>query len=323
MPKKKRKITDWIEKWNRERLRKSKKRSGKDLTYIEKINLLRFIEKYFTHGFWENVVPYQPSLKAVEEVWNRFCSGLEYEKCKNRLLTDETTRRYVKKEKKLEELEVEYTEKDVLEDIKNEIIKHYGSQYISDIYKKDVFTYEVCGQVSEHGYECWEETETIKWNEIFIDKSHPLYVYLHFLYKCSDVYEEDVFSFRTQLVEREQDIYNFLTHFASMYNLQPATLPQVQLIAPKPYVWLVTLKGTEREDTVLVCQYDAETLPVLRGLPGFGMLEYEIRTEPWILVLTHKLKHPLGVIAWNISGMGILPGKSKKSHIPGYYGLLY
>jgi len=289
-------------------MRRFRKRSGKDLTWVEKEALLKFINKTFTEDFWE-YVGYSATHEGVIEVYDRYCHDMSIAECKSVLLKHPELTLYIKKEVKEREQEV-YLEAivDFRESLKNEVLKIYGTTFISDLYKKDVvkIKQEVCSEVIDYcvNHECYTHVECrdeyvdekIDWNNLFFDYNHVLTQYIKEFYKCRDLYEVDMINFRLQLVSSEREVYTFTDYFAKTQGLQYATIPEAHLTTAKAYTWIITVKNTELIDKVLICDYGIQVIPIYDPL---AKQLVEIREEPIISIITHKLGHVIGVISWN------------------------
>jgi hypothetical protein len=185
--------------------------------------------------------------------------------------------------------------------------------------KQRVCDYVIDYVVDEYVYgheECRDEyvDEVIDWDKLFIEQpKHLLTLYMKDVYKCIDVYEIEMFKFRLHLENTEDAVARFTEQFARAVGLEPATIPLIQLATARPYVWIVTLKNTELDDKLLVCERGEDIVPIFDPLERREI--EEIRREAIILPLTHKLKHIIGVIAWNY--------KVDEARVRGYYALLY
>jgi hypothetical protein len=273
--------------------RKPKYRSGEKLTYFEKENLLKFLKEYFTEEIWD-VLGYDPKVENIPEIWDEHCFDLDYYECKRVLL--EKFSLYLRPERKLEEMlgyaEVEH--KQFIEQLKAEIEKMYGTTKISELYKKPELEREICEYI-EHELVCRKEKEVIDWNNLFIERSHPLYAYIREVYGCVDLYEKPVYEFTLQEVDNQEAVYTFTEQVASARGYKPVVTGMwiIQLRAPIPLVYLVTIRDTKLDDKVLVCVITER--------------------EQWstILPLTHKLNFYIGVLTHTPAGK------------PAYYAFLY
>jgi hypothetical protein len=273
--------------------RRARARGGEKLTYFEKLNLLKFLKKYFTDDIWR-VLGYDPEIENVPAIWNEHCFDLDYYECKKQLLKKFS--KYLKPEFELEAMlgyaEVEH--KQFAESLRREIERMYGTARISELYKKPELEREVCERV-ERELVCRKEREVVDWNNLFIERSHPLYTYIKETYGCVDLYEKPVIKFTLQEVDNQEAVYAFTEQVASAQGFKPvvAGMWTIQLRAPMPLIYLVTIRDTKLDDKVLVC--------VL------------VEREQWstILPLTHKLNFYIGVLTHTV------PGK------PAYYAFLY
>jgi hypothetical protein len=259
-------------------------------------------------------------------VWSDICDpSMEYAECLN--LLSERFSAYLKREVRyrLSE-ELERAVRDYIAELRAQMIDVYGTDKVSELYKQDVVKarqrvceYVVDYTIDEYTYgheECRDEyvDEIIDWSKLFIEQPrHLLTVYMKDVYKCVDVYEIEMFKFRLHLESTEDAVARFTEYFARTVGLEPATIPLVQLATARPYVWIVTLRNTELDDKVLVCERGEDIVPVFDPLER--KQPEEIRKEPIILPLTHKFKHHIGVIAWNY--------KVDEVRVKGYYALLY
>jgi hypothetical protein len=273
--------------------RKPRVRSGEKLTYFEKENLLKFLRENFTEEIWD-ALGYDPKIENIPEIWNEHCFDLDYYECKRVLL--EKFSLYLKPERKLEEMlgyaEVEH--KQFIEQLKRQIEEMYGTARISELYKKPELEREICEYV-EYELVCRKERETIDWNNLFIERSHPLYAYIKEVYGCVDLYEKPVYEFTLQELDNQDLVYHATEQIAQMRGYKPVTAGMwiIQLRAPMPLVYLVTIRDTKLDDKMLVCVITER--------------------EQWstILPLTHKLNFYIGVLTHTIAGK------------PAYYAFLY
>jgi hypothetical protein len=273
--------------------RRPKVRSGERLTYFEKENLLKFLKEYFAEEIWD-ALGYDPKIENIPEIWDEHCFDLDYYECKRELLKKFSL--YLRPERKLEEMlgyaEVEHRQ--FIEQLKSEIERMYGTTSISELYKKPELEREICEYV-EYELVCRRERELVDWNSLFIERSHPLYSYIKEVYGCVDLYEKPVIEFTLQEVDNQEAVYTFTEQVASAQGFKPvvAGMWTVQLRAPLPLIYLVTIRDTKLKDKVLLC--------VL------------VEREEWstVLPLTHKLEHYIGVLTYTPAGR------------PAYYAFLY
>jgi hypothetical protein len=273
--------------------RRAKVRSGEKLTYFEKLNLLKFLKKYFTDDIFR-VLGYSPEIESIPQIWNEHCFDLDYYECKKQLLKKFS--KYLKPEFELEAMlgHAEVEHKQFVEDLKAEIEKMYGTARISELYKKPELEREVCERVDRE-LVCRKVREVVDWNSLFIERSHPLYTYIKETYQCVDLYEKPVYEFTLQEVDNQEAVYTFTEQVARAQDYKPVT-PEawtIQLRAPIPLIYLVTIRDTKLEDKVLVCVITER--------------------EQWstILPLTHKLNFYIGVLTHAVTGK------------PAYYAFLY
>jgi hypothetical protein len=301
-------------------LRRRGKR-GKELTYIEKENFIKFLKENFIPEFFEHI-GYDPKIENAPYIWDELCHELEYAECKKEIL--ERYSLYLKpevREKHLIERAVELDREEFFKRVAEELVKKYGTSKLSELYKKDKLlrTEEKCeyrevyrvNDYRAYDLECTEEKveEIIDWNNLFITKDHILYSYIKAKYDCVDLYEADLTEFRAQLVDSEREIETFTVQFAQAQGFKPATIPMIHLRAPKPYLWIVTLKDTFLDDKLLVCEYSKQIAPVKYD-------EYMEIVETTVLYpITHKRDHVIGVLAWIVD--------PRKGVLPGYYALVY
>jgi len=298
-----------------------RKRSGRNLTPIEVMNLLKFIDETFDPDVWE-AFGFNRSEEGVRQVWDEYCGDLSYGECIQQLTKQFST--YIKPEVREERMIKSYIDasvNNVLQEVTDELQKRYGTTKISELYKKDkvVVTEQVCEPVyrrinEEYEFEreeCREEKyeEVIDWNSLFIEKTHPLYVYIKEKYNCIDLYEMDIATFRLQAVDTERDIYSFTEEYARMNMFKPASIPVLHLRAPWNFIWIVTLKDTYLTDKVLVCEYGTAMTPVTVDTMT------EIMETAVVYILTHKAPHLIGVFAWILH--------EEKGRMPGYYAYIY
>jgi hypothetical protein len=142
---------------------------------------------------------------------------------------------------------------------------------------------------------CRKEREVIDWNRLFIERSHPLYAYIKETYQCVDLYEKPVYEFTLQEVDNQEAVFSFTEQVAWAQGYKPITAEMwaIQLRAPIPLIYLVTIKDTKLEDKVLVCVI--------------------VEREQWstILPLTHKKPFYIGVLTHTVVGK------------PAHYAFLY
>ena len=273
--------------------RRKKVRSGEKLTYFEKVNLLKFLRENFTEDIWR-VLGYEPKIENIPAIWNEHCFDIDYYSCKRTLL--EKFSRYLRPERKLEEMlgyaEVEHRQ--FIEELRRQIEEMYGTTKISELYKKPELEKQVC-EIAERELVCRKEREVVDWNSLFIERSHPLYTYIRETFGCVDLYEKPVYEFTLQEVDNQEAVYTFTEQVASAQGYKPVAPEQwaIQLRAPIPLVYLVTIKDTKLEDKVLICVITER--------------------EQWstILPLTHKLGFHIGVLTHTVTGK------------PAYYAFLY
>ena len=298
-----------------------RKRTGRNLTPIEVMNLLKFINETFTSDFWEHA-GFNPTGEGVRMLWDEYCGDLSYGECIQQLTTLFST--YIKPEVREERMLKSYIDanvNDVLQDVTDELLKRYGTTKISELYKKDkvIVKEQICEPVyrpiDEHyelvGEECREETheEVIDWDNLFIEKNHPLYVYIREKFKCLDLYEMNMVMFRLQAVESVDKIYKFTEQYARANGFKPASIPEIHLQAPWTLLWIVTLTSTYKDDKVLLCEYGTAATPVTVGSTT------EIMQTAVVHPLTHKAPHIIGVFAWI--------HHEEKGRMPGYYAYIY
>jgi hypothetical protein len=305
---------------------KRRRRTVKDVTYFEKINIVKRLQEMFIPKILDAVECMDFDVKCGEKIWSEICDpGMEYGECLNLLI--ERYSLFLKPEVRYRRLEaLEYAERDYIAELRAQMIEAYGTDKISDLYKQDVVKvkqrvcdYVIDYTVDEYVYgheECRDEyvDEVIDWDKLFIEQpKHILSLYMKDVYKCIDVYEIEMFKFRLHLENTENAVARFTEYFARTVGLEPATIPLVHLATARSFLWIVTLKNTELDDKVLVCERGEDIVPI------FDPLERkppeEIRKEAIILPLTHKFRHNIGVIAWNY--------KIDEVKVRGYYTLLY
>jgi len=297
------------------------KRTGRDLTPIEALNLLKFINETFIPEVWD-ALGVKSTEEGVRELWDDYCGGLRYGEC-IQLLTKQFSQ-YLKPEAREERMLKSYIDanvNNVLQEVTEELLKRYGTTKISELYKKDKVTVTeyICEPIYRRINEEWEfereecreekYEEIIDWNSLFIEKNHPLYVYIKERYNCVDLYEMDIVSFRLQVEKTGNDVVRFTEQFAQMKGFKPASIPSVHLRAPWHLLWFVTLESTYLTDKVLVCEYSTTIAPVTVDTAT------EIMETAVIYPLTHKANHIIGVFAWILDQV--------KGVVPSYYAYIY
>jgi hypothetical protein len=266
--------------------RRAKVRSGEKLTYFEKLNLLKFLKKYFTDELWR-VLGYEPEIENIPAIWNEHCFDLDYYECKKQLLRKFSM--YLKPDVKLEEMlgHAEVEHKQFVDELRRQIEKMYGTARISELYKKQELEREVCERVDREVV-CRKEREVVDWNSLFIERSHPLYTYIKETYQCVDLYEKPVYEFVLQEVDNQEAVFSFTEQVASAQGYKPVSteLWTIQLRAPIPLIYLVTVKDTKLEDKVLVCvmterEYWSTILPLTHKKPFYiGVLTHTAMGKP-------------------------------------------
>jgi hypothetical protein len=298
-----------------------RKRTGRNLTPIEAMNLLKFINETFTSDFWEHA-GFNPTEEGVRMLWDEYCGDLSYGECIQQLTKQFSI--YIKPEVREERMIKSYIDasvNNVLQEVTDELLKRYGTIKISELYKKDkvVVTEQTCEPIyrrinEEYEFEreeCREEKyeEVIDWNSLFIEKTHPLYVYIKEKFSCVDLYEMNMVVFRLQAEKTESDIIRFTEQFAREEGFKPASIPEIHLRAPWSLLWIVTLKDTYLDDKILVCEYGTAMTPVTVDTMT------EIMETAVVYPLTHKAQHLIGVFAWILH--------EEKGRMPGYYAYIY